>query len=719
MSNNAQQITILTPFQGANWHPIIGAETRSLLSHLSLPRESGQNLIDETAEILSRCGSPHDTTNNEIGLVFGYVQSGKTMSFTTLTALAKDNGYQIIIIIAGISTNLVAQSFTRLETDLRIDLRNDLQWLSFRNPRTNDITVRNQISTALAEYRDITFPPEERKTVLITVMKQKNHLPHLMELLQNLDLTQVPTLIIDDEADQHSLNTRGRQNARTGRRETSPIHQRIVDLRNTIPHHTFIQYTATPQGNLFVDIMDNLSPNFIQLLTPGPAYTGGKTFFIDMPQLTEVIPDIDPNQDPTSPPQSLIYALQIFYLGVVKGLRNREGKKRSMMIHPSQLTFTHAEYFRFVINLQNHFIEILSLPDGNPDKEDLLREFRIAYDDLATTASDLPTFEELTSDRLRHAINSTVIQSLNGQQGNTTTVVWRNSYSFILIGGQAMDRGFTVEGLTVTYMPRTVGGGNADTIQQRARFFGYKRSYLGYCRVYLDQDARDAYIDYVEHEEDMRRRLQEHKNSGRSLNEWYREVFLPNNLNLARNSIFSREFERSILGNGWEDIKIPHYSQHDIDVNQEVINTFIQNAQFNRTGRFPILEESLRTIYEQLLTSFRFTSPTDVGNYSALLYILNRHLEEVPDEMCTVVLISGFDNPRTRNLNLRNNQIKQIFQGRNANYVGDKEIRGGGITFQLHIINLLSEGNPIHYRVPALAAYIPQELGAELIRWAQ
>ena len=77
-----------------------------------------------------------------------------------------------------------------------------------------------------------------------------------------------------------------------------------------------------------------------------------------------------------------------------------------------------------------------------------------------------------------------------------------------------MDRGFTVEGLTVTYMPRSVGVGNADTIQQRARFFGYKQSYLGYCRVYLDEDARDAYIDYVEHEEDMRRRLAEHQESG-------------------------------------------------------------------------------------------------------------------------------------------------------------------------------------------------------------
>ena len=63
---------------------------------------------------------------------------------------------------------------------------------------------------------------------------------------------------------------------------------------------------------------------------------------------------------------------------------------------------------------------------------------------------------------------------------------WRRNYSWILVGGQVLDRGFTVEGLTVTYMPRGPGVGNADTIQQRARFLGYKRSYLGYCRVFLE-----------------------------------------------------------------------------------------------------------------------------------------------------------------------------------------------------------------------------------------
>lgn len=717
MTNNIERISYSPQQDSGAWRPIVGIETQMLLAHLNLPRESEQRLIDETIDILSKCGNPDRDTFSEIGLVFGYVQSGKTMSFTALTSLAKDNGYQIVIIIAGISTNLVNQSYTRLERDLRIDTRNDLQWLSFKNPRLNDITKRNQIATALSEHRDETFPEEERKTILITVMKQRNHLPNLRDLLRTLDLEGVPTLIIDDEGDQHSMNTRERQNTRTGSSQTSAIHQRIIDLRSILPHHTFIQYTATPQAPLFIDIMNNLSPNFIQLLTPGPDYTGGRTFFIERPELTEVIPDIDPDEDPSTPPASLIYAMQVFYLGVVKGIRLREGKKRSMMIHPSQLTYTHADYFRFVTNIQNHFVDILSLPNGNADKIDLLDEFRNAYSDLEGTTDDLPSFDELSGDRLRHAINSTVVQSLNSREGNRTIVEWRNNYSFILIGGQAMDRGFTVEGLTITYMPRSVGVGNADTIQQRARFLGYKRSYLGYCRVYLDNDARNAYISYVEHEEDMRRRLLEHSRSGRSLNEWFREVFLSSDLNLSRTNIFSNEFERSIFGGEWATIKIPHFTQTIINNNQEVTSNFILNSPFIRTERIPVLNESLAIVYDELLNLLRFTSPADVGDYSSLLYTLSRHLEEVPDEICTVYLMSDFEDPRERTLNPENNHINQLFQGRSSNYEGDREILNQGITFQIHILNLLQNKEIIHRNVTAIATHIPMELGRDFIRW--
>src|SRR5690606_3425985 len=123
-------------------------------------------------------------------------------------------------------------------------------------------------------------------------------------------------------------------------------------------------------------------------------------------------------------------------------------------------------------------------------------------------------FEEIVR-YLRLAFRQTRLLEVNARQGRTPEVDWRSAYGWILVGGQAMDRGFTVEGLTVTYMPRGIGVGNADTVQQRARFFGYKRSYLGYCRVYLEQGTLSAFQSYVTHEEDMRSQLEDIEASGR------------------------------------------------------------------------------------------------------------------------------------------------------------------------------------------------------------
>lgn len=324
------------------WQPIVGNETNELLDYLKLDEGSTERLLNETKAILALCGSPQQDTNSETGLVFGYVQSGKTMSFTTLTALAKDNDYQIIIVIAGISTNLVDQSTKRLEKDLRLNDRYDRKWLGVKKNPTNTSTDRDDISTVLKEWKNPTFPEDERRTVLITVMKNTKHLQNLIDVFARLDLRGVPVLIIDDEGDQASLNTNARRNAMRGlteeeltEQDLSTIYRRIIELKELLPHHTFVQYTATPQANLFINILDRLSPNFIQLLTPGGAYTGGHTFFIDHHNLVRPIPteDISTDDEPLdSPPQSLIYALQLFFLGVAAGKIRKDTLDRKSVV---------------------------------------------------------------------------------------------------------------------------------------------------------------------------------------------------------------------------------------------------------------------------------------------------------------------------------------------------------------------------------------------------
>lgn len=729
------------------WIPIVGEETTQLLESLKLDDVSELRLLNETKSILALCGSPEQKTNSETGLVFGYVQSGKTMSFTTLTALAKDNNYQIIIVIAGISTNLLDQSTQRLEKDLRINDRFDRKWLGVKKNPTNTSTDRDDISTVLKEWKNLTFPEDERRTVLITVMKNPRHLHNLIDVLQRLDLRKVPTLIIDDEGDQASLNTNARKIAMRGltedeisEQDLSTIYRRITELKELLPHHTFVQYTATPQANLFINILDRLSPNFIKLLTPGNAYTGGQTFFIDNHTLVREIPlgDISTDEEPLdAPPQSLIYAMQLFFLGVAAGKILKDTNNRSMMIHPSRLQLDQRLYFGWVINIRERFVTTLQMPDDEFDKKELIREFEIAYKDLSRTVHTLPSFEQLLgnkhkTDRLEHSISSTKIEEVNSRQGKTPLIKWRDHYAYILVGGQSLDRGFTVEGLTVTYMPRPVGVGTVDTIQQRARFFGYKRKYLGYCRIYLDEPTINAYRHYVEHEEDLRRSLEENNLANRHLNDWEREAVLERAYQLARKNVFSNEFERFDLSNEWFRISAPHDLANIVDNNRKVTQSFItsikhllkeDNGHSRRTNeqKHFVCNSLVRQTFDDYLMKLKFTRDSDSIGFTALKSVILRYLEEHENSEATIYLMKKGEI-RERQLT-KKDEIQQLFQGKNPRtgeviYPGDSEIKDFvNLTIQIHNLNLINrETGEVFENIYTIAVWIPEEINKSIIR---
>jgi hypothetical protein len=421
------------------------------------------------------------------------------MSFTTAAALARDNGYAVVIVIAGTSIPLTEQSRQRLRHDLGIDQRDDRCWRHLHNPRIQN-RDHASIETTLADWRDADVPANERSTVLITVMKNHRHLTNLIAVLNQLNLRGIPVLIFDDEADQAGLNNLINQG------EESTTYHELRMLKDAVPHHTFLQYTATPQGPLLINLIDVLSPAFAATLTPGPDYTGGHDFFLSGQPLVHVIPptEIPSNTNPLhEPPDSLLEALRLFFLGVASGeIRDEARRNRSMMVHPTQRTGGHEQYFNWVSGIIDSWLSILQRPE-DPDYTELIQEFRRTYNDLTQTVPDLENFDDLLP-RLPRAIRRTELHLVNAVRGHTPTIDWRASYAHILVGGQALDRGFTVEGLTVTYMRRGVGARRADTVQQRARFFGYKRQYIGYCRVFLEQDVANAFARYVRHEEDIR-----------------------------------------------------------------------------------------------------------------------------------------------------------------------------------------------------------------------
>jgi len=740
-------IEIQNNANNGQWNPFVGDETNDLLRSKGFANpdrtlnETGIRVLDETYRIMQVCGNPNNPTNNETGIVIGYVQSGKTLSFTTLTALARDNNYQIVIIIAGTSVPLVNQSTDRLRRDLRLDTRFDRKWTLLQNP--SRIEERETIETTLAQWADPTFSNDRCRTVLITVMKNGSHLRNLTNLLNGLPLNGVPILIIDDEGDQASLNTRARQSAREGidlddltENEVSTIYRRITGLRAISSHHTFLQYTATPQATLFINIMDRLSPNFIKLLTPGVEYTGGIQFFQENPNLICEIPvhDIPTVNHPIQePPDSLLYALKVFYLGVIAGEILNDQRNRSMLVHPSRSQDEHNRFWNWVNAIKESWRRLLSGND-NDEKRELIEIFKKAYNDLQmTVAGALPEFERLTDHNLVHAITYTPILEVNASRGRTPNINWRDSYSWILVGGQAMDRGFTVEGLTVTYMPRNLGVSNVDTILQRARFFGYKRGYLGFCRVYLPQVTIDAFNAIIEHEEDVRDRLEEFDINNKHLNDWDREAVLDQMLNLTRANVLYDDIDRDRFGNDWFRINAPHDTENLITTNQTALFEFLNpkvamfsedEGHANRTEdqKHLVARISIRECLEHLLNKLKFTRESDSATYSSLRGILKRYLNKHLDDECLVYLMSARSlnewKRRTRRLD-RNDEIQQLFQGRNPRtgeviYPGDSEIKDENLlTIQVHLLDLRDTA---FTSVPTLAIWIPEHIGTDIIR---
>lgn len=721
---------------GGRWHPSRGPEAERVAE--SVPDYDGrQRVLAESASVLARCAPP-DERGAGTGLVVGYVQSGKTLSFTTVTALARDNGFRLVIVIAGSSVPLFEQSGARLESDLG-PFDHWSAWSHYDSEMLSSSgSVRSAIRTLLEEWEDEEVPEEDHRAVLLTVMKNGSHLDRVTRLLRELspilDLT--PTLIIDDEADQASLNTRVNAD------EESATYRRIGEIRALLPRHTYLQYTATPQAPLLINIIDALSPDFAEVLTPGEAYTGGQTFFEGDHELVRVIPpgDILSNDNElVAPPPSLLDAMRLFFLGVAAGeLSARERGRpsptnRSMMVHPDRLTAVHQLFYRWVRAAKDRWAETLSGGQADRDREAELALFRDAYRDLGKTVEQIPPFEELAR-QLPRSIRKTMVWEMNARDGRTPVPDWRNHYAHILVGGQALDRGFTVEGLTVTYMPRGLGVGNADTVQQRARWFGYKADYIGHCRVYLSTAGEHAYRQYLEHEENVRESLRQFKEAGRPLREWRRAFILDPMFRPTRRAVLDLDYVRARLGVGWEDMKAPHDVEEAVEDNRVVVDDFLSGLTRQpdegrperlRSHQHQVAQDvPLREVLNGLLSNLRFPSARDSLPFTALQLRLEQHVEQHPEATCTIYQMRPGEKSR-RGTNSKG-EIGQLFQGaypvkgKDKVYPGDREIKAeDGVTIQLHRLDVydgnVSEGKRLRKDVPVVAVWVPRGMAQDWV----
>ena len=706
------------------WNPIPGPEANGL----TVPPGARDQIFEEALRILRRCVSPTAVAGAQTGLAVGYVQSGKTTSFTALSALARDNGYRLVIVIAGTTEPLFLQNRDRLIESLRLESRpRNNPWRHVSQPRMRE-QAHVAIRETLAQWDAPTATPEERRTVLVTVMKHHQHLQNLIDVLRQVNLHNVPTLLIDDEGDQAGLNTQVNQG------DESTTYRRLLALKACLPLHSYLQFTATPQAPLLINLVDVLSPTFAEILTPGAGYVGGADFFLHNPDLVRDIPtaQIPTNNNPlNAPPATLTEAMLLFYMGVAIGyITGQPEQNCSMMVHPSQRTDPHRQFHGWVTAARTQWLQVIDLPDDDPDKIDLMNQFQTAYNDLAATMQNPPPFAQ-AANQLRRSISQTEVCEVN-TRGNRRTpqINWGQSYSWILVGGQAMDRGFTVEGLTVTYMPRTLGVGNADTVQQRARFFGYKRAYLGLCRIFVGPDVRRAFRSYVEHEEDVRAELAQFNTTGRPLSEWRREFFLSRQMRPTRDNVIDVAYQRIRLGDDWVYPQGAHDSEEAMQANRALFDTFRYAHPFGQYEGLDLRQNSyrnlilrdvlLQTVHEELLTLYRLSRLNDSVQFGPLLRLIQLHLIERPNDTCIVFLMAEGNRSRR---GYENDEIKELFQGPqyagrppSMTYPGGRRIRAEeGVTVQMTYLDLGEPNSLVAENVPHLAVWIPAAMARDTL----
>lgn len=714
-----------------NFKPEFGRKVDELLSRFRnfLDEDELDTLLSETNHILSHCTNPKLLQEQDVThLTVGYVQSGKTMSFTTLTALAADNGFRIVIYLTGTKNNLLNQTKERLSKDLISDSSLNNAYKIFDNPNdSKTLEIRNRLR--------LSYKP----TILITILKHYDHINRLAAVFNSIqiknELGKQGVLIIDDEADQASLNgfayansknanTYDEWNEETDNKESSTFVS-ICNLRMAIPNHSYVQYTATPQGPLLISIMDLLSPQSHTVLTPGKKYTGGKTYFQDFPGLVISIPKeeiyhVKDNQL-TVVPKSLKESLQVYILGVVL-VTNYWNKVKflSMMIHADRQKDVSRLFYGWVKDLIEKWTTILNLEDNDIGRFDLDREFKEIYEKEAVkfynTDENTPSFSNIKP-LIADAINDTQINLIISDSDASRQIDWDSSSSHILVGADMLNRGFTVENLAVTYMPRyTKGKSNADTIQQRCRFFGYKQKYLKSCRVYLPENSIVEYVDYVEHEEEMRTWLK----NNTSLENVERQLMIAEKLNTTRKNILPYNVVQTKL-KGWHAMN----ALNSIESNILVVNSFLQNNLFEFWNpKYDTIDRNHKTSTVPVETAIDFLTKFKFGNYAdtARKQATIRYLQYLSTESTTPISSVHFiqmayeSDYRERSFDPITMKINQLFTGRSLSgtqvYPGDREIKQEDtICIQLHKIKLKCNQTNRHVGkvIYTIAIYYPQD----------
>ncbi|WP_171230716.1 Z1 domain-containing protein [Ruegeria sp. HKCCA4008] len=514
---------------------------RYYLDRGMLPPQVVATLDRVSNEVLGYCGDPAESDPwNRRGMVIGHVQSGKTTNYSALICKAADAGYKIVILLAGLTNTLRSQTQERL--DEYFIGRKSVFGQVVTEPMPIVQYASEKRFPARGTSRDKDFRTEAASTygvslsalnepIIFVVKKNLTTLRLLRDWLSHEnhgESISEPLLLIDDEADNASVNTQkdpGRVTAING------VMREVLSL---FDRSSYVGYTATPFANIFIDpetehsmLGDDLFPrDFIKALDPPSNYVGATRVFDEdgdlhdpMVRIVGDYRDILPlkhkrHEAPDVLPPSLLRAIRVFVLTrALRILRGDGSKHCTMMINVSRFNDIQEAVqglaYKYLEDLKSAVSVSAGLGDDalkDPVIQDLCEDFENEFSGTEFT------FDEVLG-VLHGGLKSIVTATVNMRGGGLDYSNYKDEgLHVIAIGGLALSRGLTLEGLTVSYILRNTAA--SDTLMQMARWFGYRPGYEDLCRVYLPEVSYEHYLYINEAIEELRsevKRMQEIK----------------------------------------------------------------------------------------------------------------------------------------------------------------------------------------------------------------
>lgn len=467
--------------------------------------------ISSTAkEVASRWVDPASGGKAETnGLIYGLVQSGKTGVLTVTGAIGADSGYRTILVLTSDNDPLYDQTLGRIQ---------------------EAFPGMDILGKADLRDRDSFVQRIRGGTCAIVVTKNAAILDTLIENFTHGRVKGLSCLIIDDEADQASLNTRARRADGT----TSKINEKIVTLRQFFEKNTYLQVTATPQS-LFLQVPGHdFRPKFTVLSHPGTAYVGGEDFFGDNSNLVREfdiadITALTPGGQPTPSldiPKSLLRALDSFMIGATFKRLKEADQNCAFLCHVSTKTSDHKHIEKL---LRQYKLDLAA--DVRARRTATIKRLRAAFDDLSVTHVPIRSAD---FDKLVDAIDffspGITVKLVNGETDEDVAV--RSPYN-LFVGGNKLGRGVTIKNLLVSYYGRNPRRPQADTVLQHARMYGYRRSDLGLLRLFLPPVLHTVFRAINKMERSLRELI------ARAPSEYFRGVYIEGAIHATRSNVLA------------------------------------------------------------------------------------------------------------------------------------------------------------------------------------